>query len=174
MFNEPITPSTISGATVLLAGPGGAAVVGTVSYPTTGSVPLVYALCQSCLQYDLQATILSTALIQWACNWQQTTCGASRRLRSRQWSQQLRRLAQRLCRSTRYLIAPFSEAVNLEAVNATTFLLNGRGGTSLAESELHLHRVKISSKIINVQRRSVASTLACPRADRVPSLPSAF
>ena len=131
-FTQPMNPSTISATTFLLDGPGTAAVAGTVSYTSTGSVASFAPTAALAFNTTYTATITTAATntvgVQLAANytWSFTTANPPTTVTATVPAAGAIGVP-----VAQVLSAAFSNVMNPATINASTFLLMGPGGTAV-------------------------------------------
>ena len=130
-FNQAMNPSTISATTFLLNGPGAAAVAGTVSYTSTGSVasftPTAALAFNTTYTATISTAVTNTLGVQPSANytWSFTTSNPPTVTAAVPVAGSIG------VPVTQVLSAAFSDVMNPATINATTFLLTGSGGTAV-------------------------------------------
>jgi hypothetical protein len=137
VFSEAMNPSSITGATFTLAGPGGAAVGGTVAYLAAGSIATftpaadlapgtVYTATVTTGAQDLQARALASNYV-----WSFTTGAGPDITRPRVISTIPGNLATGVP-TNQAIAATFSEAMNPATLSSSSYTLQGPGGAAVA------------------------------------------
>ena len=137
VFNEAMSPSTINAATFTLAGPGGAAVTGVVTYIAAGSIAtftpaaalapnLVYTATVTTAAQDLQARGLAANYV-WTF-----TAAAGPDLTPPTVIFTIPANTATNVPTNQAVTATFSEALNPATLNAASYKLQGPGGAAVA------------------------------------------
>ena len=136
VFNEAMSPSTINAATFTLAGPGGAAVTGVVTYIAAGSIAtftpaaalapnLVYTATVTTAAQDLQARGLAANYV-WTF-----TAAAGPDLTPPTVISTIPANTATNVPTNQAVTATFSEALNPATLNAASYKLQGPGGAAV-------------------------------------------
>jgi len=138
-FSKPMNPATINNATFTLTGPGGASVAGAVTYSAAGNVATFNAMGALLPSTTFTATITTGATDTYGnamtvkSMWTFTT---SRRCPPPSTAPTVLQVAPRnnstpACARSKVIAATFSQDMNPDSINITTFHVTGLGEVSI-------------------------------------------